>query len=303
MQYIPTYIKLHEDSILKERIDKLNKMLESCTVCPHNCEVNRLKGEKGICNAGAELEVSSTFPHFGEESPLVGIRGSGTIFLTHCNLKCVFCQNYDISHLGDGRKVTSEELSDAMIYLQSLGCHNINFVTPTHYTPQIISALPRAIEKGLKIPLVYNCGGYESLETLKLLDGIIDIYMPDTKFSSSKTASYYTKAKKYAEVLKDALKEMHRQAGDLIINDFGIAERGLLIRHLVMPEDLAGTREMMKFIADKLSPKSFVNIMAQYRPCHLCYKYEKLNRRITDIEYLNALMIAREAGIKRKVSD
>jgi len=278
-------------------------MLEECTVCPHECGVNRGAGEKGICDAGVEIEISSVFPHFGEERPLVGIRGSGTIFLTHCNLKCVFCQNYDISHLGEGRTITAAELSDAMIHLQSLGCHNINFVTPTHYTPQIISALPNAIEKGLKIPLVYNCGGYESVETLRLLEGVIDIYMPDTKFYSSEKASKYTTAENYSEVLRNALQEMHRQVGDLVINDVGIAERGLLIRHLVMPEELAGTKDMMKFISEQLSTNSFVNVMAQYRPCHLSYRYNELNRRITNTEFTNALKMAEDAGIKRNVSD
>ncbi len=303
MTYTPTYIKLYEDGILEGRIEKLNAMLASCTVCPHNCRVNRLEGETGICGATAELEVSSASPHFGEESPLVGRHGSGTIFLTHCNLECVFCQNYDISHFGEGRIITSEELSDAMIQLQSLGCHNINFVTPTHYTPQIVSALPKAIEMGLRVKLVYNCGGYESVETLKLLDGIIDIYMPDTKFSNSETASKYTKAKDYTKILKAALKEMYRQVGNLVTNSLGIAERGMLIRHLVMPEDLAGTEDMMKFIANELSANSFVNIMAQYRPCHCSYRYNKLNKRISHTEFLNALKMAKDAGIKREVSD
>ncbi len=303
MLYTPSYIELHKEGVLQIRIDKFSKMLEECTVCPHKCGVNRGAGEKGICDAGVEIEISSVFPHFGEESPLVGIRGSGTIFLTHCNLKCVFCQNYDISHFGEGKTITVDELSNAMIHLQSLGCHNINFVTPTHYTPQIISAMPNAIEKGLKIPLVYNCGGYESVETLRLLEGIIDIYMPDTKFYSSEKASKYTTAENYSEVLRDALKEMHRQVGDLVINDVGIAERGLLIRHLVMPEGLAGTKDMMKFISESLSTNSFVNVMAQYRPCHLSYRYNELNRRITNAEFKNALKMAEDAGIKRNVSD
>ena len=303
MGYIPTYIKLYNEGILGERIQRLNEMLKRCFVCPHECEVDRISGKKGICGAGWRIEISSAFPHFGEERPLVGKYGSGTIFMTHCNLKCVFCQNYDISHLGEGKVITVEELSDIMIHLQSIGCHNINFVTPTHYVPQIISALPKAIEKGLKIPLVYNCGGYESVETLRLLDGIIDIYMPDTKFSSSEKASMFTKAKNYNEILKKALKEMHNQVGDLIINSSGIAEKGMLIRHLVMPKDLAGTKDMMKFIAEELSTDSFVNIMAQYRPCHLAYKYNELKRGITHSEFLNALKIAKDAGIKRGVSD
>lgn len=298
MGYIPTYIKLYNEGILENRIQELSELLKNCTICPHECKVDRTSGKKSICGADWRVEISSAFQHFGEESPLVGRHGSGTIFLTHCNLKCVFCQNYDISHLGDGKVITAEDLSNIMIHLQSLGCHNINFVTPTHYVAQIISALPKAIEKGLKIPLVYNCGGYESVKTLRLLDGIIDIYMPDTKFYSSETASRFTKAKNYSEILKEALKEMHKQVGDLVVNSSGIAVRGLLIRHLVMPKDLAGTKNMMKFIADELSTNSFVNIMAQYRPCHLAYKYNELNRRITHLEFLNALKMAKEAGIK-----
>lgn len=303
MAYIPTYIKLHNEGILENRIQELNERLKNCTICPHECRIDRISGEKSICGADWRIEISSAFPHFGEESPLVGRHGSGTIFLTHCNLKCAFCQNYDISHLGEGKVITTEDLSNIMIYLQSLGCHNINFVTPTHYIPQIISALPKAIKMGLKIPLVYNCGGYESVKTLRLLDGIIDIYMPDTKFSSSEIGSRFTKAENYTKILKEALKEMHKQVGDLVINNFGIAEKGLLIRHLVMPEDLAGTKDMMKFIADELSTNSFVNIMAQYRPCHLAYKYNGLNRRIKHLEFLNALKKVKEAGIKREVSD
>ncbi len=299
MSFIPSYLKLYEEGGLRERIDALNEMLKSCILCPHECRVDRTAGETGICGASAEIEVSSVSSHFGEESPLVGTHGSGTIFLTHCSLKCVFCQNYDISHLGDGRLVTHEEFAQMMIHLQERGCHNINFVTPTHYTAQIIAALPYAIEKGLKIPLVYNCGGYESVRILKLLDGIIDIYMPDAKFSQSETAARYTQAENYTEALKNALKEMHRQVGGLVVNSSGIAEKGLLIRHLVMPFDLAGTKELMKFVAEKISPDSFVNVMAQYHPCHLAYNYDELKRRISTDEYLDAKNAAREAGLKR----
>jgi putative pyruvate formate lyase activating enzyme len=299
MPYTPTYIKLHKDGVLKERIEELNEILKNCTLCPHECKIDRTAGHKGICGAGWKLEISSAFAHFGEERPLVGRYGSGTIFLIHCNLKCVFCQNYDISHLGEGREITKEDLVNIMIYLQSSGCHNINFVTPTHYVPQIVSALPNAIEKGLKIPLVYNCGGYESVNTLKLLDGIIDIYMPDAKFASSEIAVKYTKAKNYAEVMKESLKEMYRQVGDLVINSYGIAERGLLIRHLVMPFNLAGTKQIMEFLANEISINSFVNVMAQYHPCNFAYKYNELNRRITNSEFLYALKVAEDAGIKR----
>src|SRR3990172_3517195 len=235
----PSYIKLYETGELQKRIDALNMILEDCHLCPRNCRVNRFKGEKGVCRVGSLPMVSSFHAHFGEEKPLVGRYGSGTIFLTYCNLKCLFCQNYDISHLGEGREVSLEEIGDMMISLMRQGCHNINFVTPTHQTAQIVSALPYAIERGLGIPLVYNCGGYEFLETIKLLDGIFDIYMPDFKYGSNEAAMKYSGARDYVERAKESIKEMHRQAGDLVLDKNGIAEKGLIIRHLVLPGGLA----------------------------------------------------------------
>ena len=243
--------------------------------------------------------VSSVFPHFGEEPPLVGYFGSGTIFLTHCNLRCIFCQNYDISHGGQGKEVTTNEFADYMIYLQRLGCHNINFVTPTHFTSQIISTLPKAIEMGLELPLVWNCGGYESVEVIKLLDGIVDIYMPDFKYSSSPSAKKYSKAPDYPDIVKEILREMHRQVGVLKMDNRGIAYRGLLIRHLIMPDGIAGTREAMEFIAKELSPDSYVNIMDQYRPCYKAFEHPEIDRRITTEEYEDAVRFAREAGLHR----
>jgi len=295
----PSYIKLYETGELQKRIDALNMILEDCHLCPRNCRVNRFKGEKGVCKVGSLPMVSSFHAHFGEEKPLVGRYGSGTIFLTYCNLKCLFCQNYDISHLGEGREVSLKELGDMMISLMRQGCHNINFVTPTHQTAQIVSALPYAIERGLGIPLVYNCGGYEFLETIKLLDGIFDIYMPDFKYGSNESAKKLSAAPDYVEITKVAIKEMHKQVGDLKMDKRGIAERGLLIRHLVLPEGLAGTWEVMKFIATEISKNTYINIMDQYRPCYKAFEHPPMNRRITGEEFEEAVRIAREEGLGR----
>jgi len=265
-KFKPGYLKLYQDEKLSRRIEALWAKLESCDICPHKCGVNRLKDEKGICKTGEKAKVSSFGPHFGEESPLVGRYGSGTIFFTNCNLSCIFCQNYDISHLGEGYEVNEERIAELMLSLQNMGCHNINFVTPTHMVPQIVKALLFAIERGLDIPLVYNTGGYDSVDTLKLLDGIFDIYMPDLKYSEDKIAQRYCSAKDYSQVVKQAIKEMHQQVGDLVMDERGIALRGLLIRHLILPDDLAGTYQAMKFIAEKISKNTYLNLMDQYRP-------------------------------------
>ncbi len=299
MAFIPSYIDLHKKGELEKRIKLLLEFLKECRLCPRACRVNRLNGEIGYCRASAELMISSAFPHFGEESPLVGRHGSGTIFLTHCNLRCIFCQNYDISHQGQGTHVTPSGLARTMIRLQEMGCHNINFVTPTHYAPQIISSLPEAIEMGLCLPIVYNCSGYESLEVIQLLDGIVDIYMPDTKFMDERFAERYSKAPDYPKVIKEVLKEMHRQVGDLKINSSGIAERGLLIRHLVMPNGVASSEAIFKFIAQEISVHSYVNIMAQYRPEYRAHEYPEINRRITHKEYMEAIQIARSFHLYR----
>ena len=299
MNYIPNYIKLHKTGELQKRVYILNNILKNCKLCPRQCNVNRLEGELGFCRAGKNLVISSAFPHFGEEPPLVGNRGSGTIFLTHCNLQCVFCQNYDISHQGHGEAISSEQLAEYMYYLQKRGCHNINFVTPTHYIPQLTAALPYVIDLGLHIPLVYNCGGYESLEVIHLLDGIIDIYMPDVKFAEGKVAEKYSQAPDYPEVIKRVLKEMYRQVGNLQINTEGIAEKGLLIRHLVMPNGLAGTQRLMHFIATEISPHSYVNVMSQYRPEYRASDYPELNRVITRKEYSDAIESAKNEGLCR----
>jgi putative pyruvate formate lyase activating enzyme len=295
----PSYLVLHEKGELPQRVKALGGILTKCRLCPRTCEVNRLEGERGYCRAGADIMISSAFSHFGEEPPLVGSHGSGTIFLTHCNLRCVFCQNYDISHLGEGKSILPSELAQYMIGLQQRGCHNINFVTPTHYVPQIVAALPEAIEMGLAVPLVYNCGGYESLEVIELLDGIFDIYMPDTKFSREEDAARYGNALDYPQVLQEILREMHRQVGDLMLDEQGIAYHGLLIRHLVMPQGVAGTRETMAFIARDVSRDSYVNIMDQYRPLYRAGEYPEIDRPISSREYREAIDAARAEGLHR----
>lgn len=295
----PSYIETHQSGFIKERVDSLYKMLESCSLCPHECKINRLEGEKGVCLADARVSVSGAFPHFGEEPPLVGRRGSGTIFFVNCNLRCVFCQNHDISHQANGSKVTRERLAELMLYLQGVGCLNINFVTPTHYAPQIIDSLSLAIEMGLNIPLVWNCSGYESLEVIKLLDGIIDIYMPDVKFGDSANEHLLSRATGYFDNVKKILSEMHRQVGDLELDEENIAVRGLLLRHLVMPNDCVGSKNILKFIAEEISSHTYINIMDQYRPAYKASKYSQVNRRITCEEYDSVINIAKEAGLSR----
>ena len=298
-KFEPAYLRTFSQGLFPERIERAFQILEKCTLCPRNCEVNRHKEELGYCQGGFLPEVSSYSPHFGEERPLVGNHGSGTIFLTHCNLRCLFCQNYSISHLGEGQKISFERLAGMMIELQSRGCHNINFVTPSHFVPQILKALPFAIEKGLSVPLVYNTGGYDSLETLQLLDGIFDIYMPDFKFSSENVAKEYANAADYPQVARSAFAEMQRQVGDLVLDENEIALRGLLVRHLVLPQGLAGTGEVMHFLASQISRNVYVNIMDQYYPCGRISLKSPLRRRITWEEYREALEAARKEGITR----
>ncbi|MFH1673571.1 MAG: radical SAM protein [Pseudomonadota bacterium] len=298
-RFEPAYIKTSRAGKLKEKIKRANAILSECKLCPRQCGVNRLEGEVGVCRTGKDAVVASYDPHFGEEDPLVGRHGSGTVFFSNCNLLCIFCQNYDISHQGVGREVLPEELAKNFLALQSMGCHNINFVTPTHVVPQILSALEIAIEGGLHLPLVYNSSGYDLYETLQILDGIIDIYMPDFKFWDPNAAKALCNASDYPEVARKALKEMHRQVGDLVINDEGLAERGLLIRHLVLPEGLAGTRDIMRFLAKEISRNSYVNVMAQYRPCGQAHKMPQLNRGLSGDEYGDAVRAAKEEGITR----
>lgn len=297
---LPSYLEKLTIKDLSERAIALLQLLNECRICPNECNVNRTEGEEGIyCHSTNEIKISSYAPHFGEEPPLVGFSGSGTIFFTNCNLSCVYCQNYDISQLGHGSTVSIEQLSEFMITLQNRGCHNINFVSPTHFVSQIVSALVLAVEKGLEIPIVYNCGGYESVETLKLLEDIVDIYMPDIKYSNSETASRLSGIKNYWDVVQSALKEMHRQVGDLHINKRGIAKRGLLVRHLVLPNDLAGSEKVIDFIADAISIDTYMNIMDQYYPAYKVNQHNELNRRITNEEYERVIGYAKKKGLTK----
>lgn len=294
---LPSYLMLRPDQ-LSDKVLEAEEILKECTLCPRTCKVDRTSGLKGFCRTGNKPFVSSWGPHFGEERPLVGRFGSGTIFFGNCNLGCLFCQNYSISHLGEGEEISFERLADIMLLLQRDGCHNINLVTPTHQMPMILRAIQIASERGLQIPIVYNCGGYESLHSLKILEGVIDIYMPDFKYIDPEKAERYSYAKDYPEVAKSALKEMHRQVGDLII-DKGIALRGLLVRHLVLPEGIAGTEGVVAFIAEEISKDTYINIMDQYHPCFKAFDHSPLNRRITKSEYMEALKVAIEAGLTR----
>jgi len=293
------YLELYRSGKLAERVEAARALLKNCRLCPRHCGINRLADEMGKCHTGKLAVVSSYGPHFGEEAPLVGKHGSGTIFFTNCNLKCLFCQNYSISQLGDGTEVTDEELAGMMLALQSRGCHNINLVSPTHVVPQILQGLEIAINLGLRLPLVYNSGGYDSVETLEILDSIIDIYMPDTKYSDEKIAEELSGINNYPAINQAALREMHRQVGDLQIDEDGIAIRGLLIRHLVLPHGLAGTKEIMKFIAEDISLNSYVNVMAQYHPCHKAFQIPRLARPLSKQEFLEAIELAERAGLNR----
>jgi putative pyruvate formate lyase activating enzyme len=276
------------------------KIMESCELCPRRCKVNRLNNEKGFCGTGAKAVVSSAGPHFGEESVLVGNGGSGTIFFAGCNLGCVFCQNYDISQLRRGNEVEIDDLVNMMLQLQERSCININFVTPTHVTPHIIESVHIARTKGLKIPTVYNCGGYESIGSLRLLAGTIDIYMPDAKYLNPDSSEKYSFAQDYPEVMKSALLEMHRQVGDLEIKD-GVATRGLLVRHLVMPGNVAGSLGIIDFLADEISNNTFVNIMEQYRPIFKARDFPEINRPITHKEFNTVYEYAKERGLRLAV--
>lgn len=297
--YKPGYLNLLESGQLEERTKLLKSMLSDCVLCPHQCQVNRLKGERGYCRTLDNVVVSGGQPHFGEEEELVGRYGSGTIFFSHCNLKCVFCQNYEISYCGEGYETSTKELAEIMLHLQKKRCHNINLVSPGHIVPQIVEAIFIAVENGLNIPIIYNTNGYDLTDTLKLLDGIIDIYMPDIKFSDDEIAYKYLGVKNYYTIAKAAVKEMYRQVGDLKTDGSNIACKGLLIRHLVLPENLAGTKEIMRFIAEKISPNTYVNIMAQYYPAHKANSFKELSRRISNQEYQYAVESARLAGLKK----
>jgi putative pyruvate formate lyase activating enzyme len=295
----PVYVKLHQEGILQERIERCRSLLSKCRMCPRQCGVDRTKGELGFCKTGINAKVASFGPHFGEEAPLVGRHGSGTIFFSSCNLLCSFCQNYDISHLNQGSTAGPHEIASMMLNLAKGGCHNINFVTPSHVVFQILEALPPAIQGGLDVPVVYNTGCYDTVDTLKLLDGIVDIYMPDFKFFDTLYAKKYCNAPDYPRIAQKAIKEMHAQVGDLIFDEDGIAQRGLLVRHLVMPQDIAGTEHIMQFLAKEISENTYVNIMDQYHPCYQADRDETIHRRITGDEYARAVEAAYRAGINR----
>ncbi|ACL03341.1 Radical SAM domain protein [Desulfatibacillum aliphaticivorans] len=295
----PAYIKTKAQGLLEQKIAQAREIMKECTLCPRECKVNRLDHQTGVCKTGPNAVVSSFGPHFGEEKPLVGKGGSGTIFFANCNLLCLFCQNYGISHLGEGEEVGPDSIAQVMIQLQDAGCPNINFVTPSHVIPQILQAVDMAADKGLHIPLVYNSGGYDSVESLKLLDGVVDIYMPDFKFWHPEIAENTCKARDYRQIACAALREMHRQVGDLQINEQGLAERGLLVRHLVLPGKSAGTKQIMEFIAQHISPNTYVNIMPQYRPVGRAKEVPGLESALPYREYEQAVAEALKAGISR----
>lgn len=293
----PGYLRMSEEE-LAGRARALREMLRRCRICPRNCEVDRLAGELGACRVGADLMVSSYGPHFGEERPLVGRQGSGTVFLTYCNLRCIFCQNYEISHLGEGEVVGAQVGARIMLSLQQRGCHNINWVSPTHQTPMLVEATRIARQERLRLPIVYNCGGYEAVETLRLLEGIVDIYMPDAKYGDNEAGRRLSGAPDYWDRNREALSEMHRQVGDLILDESGVALRGLLVRHLVLPSDMARTAAVMQFLSS-LSTNTYVNVMAQYRPEYRAREAEEIARPVTREEYRRAVQAALDAGLSR----
>ncbi len=294
----PSYLNLVENGELGTRIEQALALLKECRLCPRCCAVDRLGDRTGFCRTGRHAVVSSAVPHFGEEPCISGSRGSGTIFFTHCNLACIFCQNADISQLGVGKPVEAAQLADLMLSLQNRGCHNVNLVTPSHVGPQILEALGIAVERGLKIPIVWNSGGYDGLETLRLMEGVVDIYMPDLKYSRSDSAARLSKAPDYPERAKEALREMYRQVGDLVVDKQGVALRGLLVRHLVLPEDLAGTEACLRFLREELSPRIGLSLMSQYHPAHQAWREPALGRSLRPSEYARAVRLVEELGFE-----
>jgi putative pyruvate formate lyase activating enzyme len=297
----PSYLGLYESGELACRARQAVDCLADCALCGRECHADRSQraDPRSYCRVGRQAYVSSVFPHPGEEVCLSGSGCSGTIFFSRCNLRCVFCQNFDISWQGRGRPVQPQQLAEMMLDLQADGCHNINLVTPSHVVPQILEALLPAVEQGLRLPLVYNTGGYDRVETLRLLEGVVDIYMPDLKFWQPEVSKELADAEDYAQVACRAVKEMHRQVGDLVLDERGLARRGLLVRHLVMPGGLDDTRQIMRFLATEISPDTFVNIMPQYRPEGLAAEHQSINRPLTMTEYNQALAIAEEEGLRR----
>lgn len=296
----PAYLALLRGGELEKRTQQAYRHLEDCDLCARYCHVNRRETIKGaVCRTGERAVVHSFGPHHGEEDPLRGRGGSGTIFFSWCNLRCVYCQNWEISHKGGGHEVDPEDIADMMLSLQVRGCHNINLVSPSHVVAQIIAAVSLAAQRGLRLPLVYNTGGYDSLEALRLLDGVIDIYMPDMKYGDSDVARKYSRVRDYVAFNRAAVKEMHRQVGDLVIDEQGVARRGLLVRHLVLPANLAGTEKVLAFLAEELSVNTYLNLMGQYYPCYRADEYPLLARPLTPAEYDHALVLTRQYGLHR----
>ncbi|MBI4660454.1 MAG: radical SAM protein [Verrucomicrobia bacterium] len=300
--FVPAYVKAFDEGLLQQRAQEAVEALRSCRVCPRDCQIDRFNNKVGVCKSGRQARVASAFPHFGEEDCLRGWRGSGTIFFSWCNLRCVFCQNFDISQRGEGAEITPAELARMMLELQSAGCHNINFVTPEHVVPQILEALAIAVERGLSLPLVYNTSGYDSLESIRLMDGLVDIYMPDFKLWHAAHCAKYLVARDYADAARAAIAAMHAQVGELKADEQGLALRGVLVRHLVMPGLLEDTREIMRWLATALSRDTYVNVMDQYHPSHKAEtdpRFALINRRLRDGEFEPALEHARSAGLWR----
>jgi putative pyruvate formate lyase activating enzyme len=293
----PVYLESCNNGILDRLIEETFGMLESCRICPRRCGVNRLKDEKGFCKTALLPKICNYMPHHGEEPPISGTHASGTIFFSYCNMACVYCQNYEFSQLGEGREVEFEELADFMLQLQNLGCHNINLVTPTHVMPQILKALRLAIPAGLKIPIVYNTSGYELPEMIKLLEGIVDIYLPDMRYADSDIAMKYSSAPDYPQYNQESVKQMHRQVGNAEIDERGIIKKGIIIRHLVLPGNSSGTDKIMKFIAQELSVDTYISLMSQYLPCYNAGRFKEISRRITYKEYKDAQKIMHRYGL------
>jgi putative pyruvate formate lyase activating enzyme len=297
-EFKPAYLKLHQNGELKRRGEEMWSIMERCRLCPRICNENRLRGHEGFCNASSRLEISSYHPHFGEERSLVGKGGSGTVFFTNCSLRCVFCINWQISIAGIGKVCSIKNLAEMMISLQNKGCHNINVVTPTHYAPHILLALDIAAANGLRLPLVYNTCGWERMEILEYLDGVVDIYLPDFKyFDNEMSNKYSSEAKVYPEVTRAALIEMHRQVGVAKPGRNGIMYRGLMIRHLVMPNGISGTKKVIEWIAENLPKDTYLNLMSQYRPMYKADQYPEISRRLTNKEYIEAVMWAKQSGL------
>jgi putative pyruvate formate lyase activating enzyme len=296
----PAYRALHRSGALARRAREARRHLERCDLCARYCRVNRLRSVRGaICRTGSRAVVHGHGPHHGEESPLRGARGSGTIFFSWCNLRCVYCQNWSLSHRGEGREVEPEALARMMLELEEAGCHNVNLVSPSHVVASILESLDLAAARGLSLPLVYNTGGYDSPEALALLDGVVDIYMPDMKYADEDRARRYSSTRDYPSVNRAAVREMHRQVGDLVLDGRGIARRGLLVRHLVLPGDLANTEAIAAFLAREISPDTYINVMDQYRPCYRAAEYPEIARRPERREIAQAFGAARRQGLRR----